>query len=131
MIAATRIASYCKLNEVFHESQFGSRHGRSKSDAVARLVTTVEESWRQKPMALMLLLDVKGAYDRVNKQLLLKRVVEVGIAGNILRWVESFLSGRRVMLVIDGRTGKTHECTTYKLACRKAHRCRRYCLSWQ
>jgi hypothetical protein len=60
-------------------------------------------------MALMLLLDVKGAYDRVNKQRLLKRLVEVGIAGNTVRWVESFLSDRRAMLVIDDRTGKTHD----------------------
>ena len=35
------------------------------------------------------------------------RMIEVGIAGNIVRWVDSFLSDRRAMLVIDGRTGET------------------------
>jgi retron-type reverse transcriptase len=51
---------------------------------------------------------VKGAFDRVNKKHLLKRMVQVGIAGNIVRWVDSFLSDRRAMLVIDGGTGETH-----------------------
>lgn len=107
--AATWIASYCERNGVFHKGQFGCRHGRSTSDAVAKLVTFVEDAWQRKQMVLTLLLDIKGAFDRVNKRQLLKRMIEVGIAGNIVRWVDSFLLDRRAMLVIDGRTGKTHD----------------------
>jgi hypothetical protein len=59
--------------------------------------------------SLTLLLDVKGAFDRVNKKQLLNRMLQVGIAGNIVRWVDSFLSDRRAMLVIDGRTGETRD----------------------
>ena len=103
---ATWIASYCEANEVFHRGQFGCRRGRGTSDAVAQLVAKVENTWVQKRTAIALLLDVKGAFDRVNKQRLLRRMVEVGIAGNIVRWVDSFLSDRRAMLVIDGRTGE-------------------------
>jgi hypothetical protein len=56
-----------------------------------------------------LLLDVKGAFDRANKKQLLNRMVQVGMAGNIVRWVDSFLSDRRVMLVIDIRTSETRD----------------------
>jgi retron-type reverse transcriptase len=35
-------------------------------------------------------------------------MTQVGMAGNMIRWVDSFLSDRRAMLVIDGRTGQTH-----------------------
>lgn len=108
-VAATWIASYCETNGVFHKGQFGCRQGRSTSDAVAKLVTFVEDAWQRKQTVLTLLLDIKGAFDRVNKRQLLKRMVEVGIAGNIVRWVDSFLSDRRAMLVIDGRTGKTND----------------------
>lgn len=34
-------------------------------------------------------------------------MIQVGLAGNIVRWVELFLSDRQAMLVIDGRTGDT------------------------
>lgn len=104
---ATWIASYCESNDIFHRGQFGCRRGRGTSDAVAQLVAKVEGAWRQKRVALALLLDVKGAFDRVNKQKLIRRMIQVGIAGNIVRWVDSFLSDRRAMLVIDGRTGET------------------------
>jgi hypothetical protein len=60
-------------------------------------------------MVLTLLLDIKGAFDRVNKRQLLKRMIEVGVAGNTVRWVDSFLSDRRATLFIDGRTGKTQD----------------------
>lgn len=67
------------------------------------------DSWERKQMAVTLLLDTKGAFDRVNNQRLLKRLIETGIAGTIVRWVNSSLSDRRVMLAIDGRMGETYD----------------------
>jgi hypothetical protein len=58
-------------------------------------------------MVVTLLFDIKGAFDRVNKRQLLKRMVRIGIAGDIVRWVDSFPSDRQAMLAIDGRRGKT------------------------
>jgi hypothetical protein len=45
----------------------------------------------------------------VNKKQLLNRMVQVGIAGNVVHWVDSFLSDRRAMLMIDGRTSETRD----------------------
>jgi hypothetical protein len=104
---ATRITSFCEREDVFHKGQFGCRRRRGTSDAVAQLIAKVEKAWSAKRTAPALLLDVKGALDRVDKTHLLKRMILVGIAGNIVRWVDSFLSNRRAMLVIDGRTGET------------------------
>lgn len=106
---ATLIASHCETNDNFHQGQFGCRRGRGTSDAVAQLVSRVEDAWGKKRTGLALLLDVKGAFDRVNKKQLLKRMVQAGLAGNIVRWVNSFLLNRRALLVIDGRTGETHD----------------------
>ncbi|KAL1581840.1 hypothetical protein WHR41_09430 [Cladosporium halotolerans] len=105
-VVATWIASFCEKNEIFHTGQFGCRRRRGTSDAVAQLVAKVEGAWSKKRIALALLLDVKGAFDRVNKRQLLKRMIEVDGAGNIVRWVDSFLTDRQAMLVIDGRTGE-------------------------
>jgi hypothetical protein len=66
----------------------------------------------RKQTALALLLDVKGAFDRVNKGQLLRQIVQVGIVGNIIHWVNLFLSYRRAVLVVDGRTGESHDIQT-------------------
>jgi retron-type reverse transcriptase len=104
---ATWIASFYQRQDVFHRGQFGCRWGRGTSGAVAKVVAKVERAWGAKRTALALLLDVKGAFDKVDKMHLLKRMIQVGIAGNIMRRVGSFLSNRQAMLVIDGRTGET------------------------
>jgi hypothetical protein len=85
----------------------GCHCGRGTSDAVAQLVANVEKAESTKRTAFPLQLDVKGAFKRVKKTKLLKRLIQAGIVGNIVRWVDSFLSNRRFMLVIDGRTGDT------------------------
>lgn len=45
----------------------------------------------------------------MNEQRLLKRLIEAGISGNVIRWVNPFPSERRAMLSIDRRTGETHD----------------------
>jgi hypothetical protein len=72
---ATWIASFCEREDVFHRGQFGCRQGRGTSDAVAQLVAKVERAWGAKRNALALLLDVKGAFDRVDKTHLLTRMM--------------------------------------------------------
>jgi hypothetical protein len=104
---ATWIASFCERKDIFHRGQFGYQRGRGTSDAVAQLVAKVERAWAAKRIAVALLLDVGGLFDRVDKTYLLKRMMQVSIANNIVRWVDSFLFNRRAILVIDGRTGDT------------------------
>ena len=47
-------------------------------------------------------MDVKGAFDHVSKPRLLNRMMELQLDPCLIRWRESFLSDRRVSMVIDG-----------------------------
>lgn len=87
-VVATWVAS-CETNEVFYREQFGCRGGRGTS------VAKFENAWSQKRTALALILDVNGAFDRVNKKHLIKRMVQVDIAGNIVPRVDSFCVEQR------------------------------------
>lgn len=74
---------------------------------MAQLVAKVETAWSENNIALVLLLDVNGVFNQVSRAQLLKRMMQVGIASNLVRWVDSFLSNGQAMLVNDGRTGQT------------------------
>jgi hypothetical protein len=67
-VVATWIVSFCEKNDVFYRGQFSYRRGRSTLDAVAQLVAKVENTWVKKRTTLTLLLDVRGAFDRVDKR---------------------------------------------------------------
>ena len=57
-------------------------------------------------------MDVKRAFDHVSKEQLLTRMVELGIDGDLVIWTGSFLTDRKVQLVIDGHNNKEREIVT-------------------
>ena len=64
----------------------GARKGRSAIDAVATLVHTVQEIWAEKKLAAALFMDVKGAFDHVSKGQLIKRMIELEVDGDLVKW---------------------------------------------
>ncbi len=103
-IAAEIVSKQCERLELLHNGQFGSRKYRSSIDAVAKLIATVEHAWKHKKIAGTLFLDIKGAYPNICRKRLIQRMVDLGIPGDIVRWTNSFLTDRKVQLVIDGYT---------------------------
>ena len=48
--------------------------------------------------------DFKKAFDNVPHRRLLKKLEAYGIQGNILKWVESFLTERKQKVVVNGKS---------------------------
>ena len=60
----------------------------------------------------MVLLDVKGAYDRISPNRLVQICLDLGLPQSLCKWIESFLKNRRVQLVFDGQTQNLIEVET-------------------
>jgi ribonuclease HI len=107
-IAAEAIADYCESAGVLHQGQMGSRRNRSAIDAVACLIQEVFQGWEQQQLTGAAFLDMVGAFDHTDPARLVKRMGELGIDRDLMRWVQSFLTDRKVLLVIDGHQGQEH-----------------------
>ena len=85
--------------------QFGFRKGYSTTDAIHYLVTAVQHTLHNRKAkgkglhCPVLFLDIKKAFDRVDHDILLQRVMRAGIAGRAWRWLRSFLSDRQMRCV--------------------------------
>lgn len=53
-------------------------------------------------MADMLLMDVKGAFDHVSRYELIRKMEAMEADGELVRWMDLFLSKKMVSLVVDG-----------------------------
>jgi len=104
-VAANAIAQECEQRRLLHDGQFGCRKRRSAVEAVGWLLKIVEEVWRRGNTAAVLLMDVKGAFPHVAKGNLIKRMEEMGFEADLVRWVESFMEERRVIMSMDGKEG--------------------------
>ncbi|QKX53974.1 uncharacterized protein TRUGW13939_01054 [Talaromyces rugulosus] len=101
-LAAGLIADWCEAQGALHPGQMGCRRGRGAIDAVACLVQTVHEGWTQKLLTGTIFIDVMGAFDHVDPYKLSEAMEAAGLDNDLIRWTLSFLTNRRVSLVIDG-----------------------------
>jgi hypothetical protein len=80
----------------------GCRRGWGAIDAVACLVQIVYEGWAQKLLTGTIFIDVMGAFDHVDPYKLSEAMEAAGLDNDLIRWTLSFLTDRRVSLIIDG-----------------------------
>jgi len=111
-IAANAIADECEQRRSLHDRQFGCRQRRSAIDAVGRLMKRVEEAWGRGNTAAVLLMDVKGAFPHVAKGNLIKRMEEMGFEADLVRWVESIMEDRKVIMSMDEKEGDSMDVDT-------------------
>jgi len=111
-VAANAIAEECERRRLLHDGQFGCRKRRSAIDVVGRMMKRVEEAWGRGNTAAVLLMDVKGAFPHVAKGNLIKRMEEMGFEADLVRWVESFMEDRKVIMSMDGKEGDSMDVET-------------------
>lgn len=104
-LVADLITDFAETQGLFHEGQFGGRRQRSAVDAVACLIGEIEQAWGEGKLGACLFMDIMGAFDHVVRQKLIGGLWGMGMDGDLVRWVDSFLSNRRALLVIDGHAG--------------------------
>ena len=51
-------------------------------------------------------LDFKKAFDSVSHKCLLYKLERLGVSGNVLKWISSFLSNRQQSVVINGQSSE-------------------------
>jgi len=102
--AADLIADHLERKRGLHEGQFGCRKRRSCVDAVAIMMNRTQQAWEQKKIAGALFMDVKSAFNNVDKTFLGKWMEELGLEADLIRWTMSFMSDRRVKLVLKVRS---------------------------
>lgn len=93
------------------DTQFGFRARRSTSDAILQLLTSLQtlcgttathgssKTKTRKLRCATLFLDIQKAFDRVDHDILLARLYNIGVRGAAWRWIRSFLSNRRARCV--------------------------------
>ena len=105
-LVARRLAWTAIREKIVHPQHFGALPGRAATDLVAAAVHDIEESWARGRVVSLLTLDIKGAFDAVLPGRMVRRLQEQGWPPNLVRWVNSFMTGRTGRIRMDGLTGE-------------------------
>ena len=93
-VVRKQLVEYLEDYSLLEICQHGSRAGRSTLTQLMSQHTKLLESLKDGSNLELLYLDFSKAFDKVSHPILLERMAELGIGGNLLEWIRAFLSDR-------------------------------------
>jgi len=91
----------CENTGILPPNHFGGRPGRATTDSIHLMVKTVKDAWRKGEVALLLCLDVKGAFLSTAVDVLKHEMCQHRVPEGHVEWLKRRLEGRQTMLVFD------------------------------
>lgn len=90
----TRLEWFVEANSIIPNIQYGFRRGKSCVDSFVSLISDLRYAKSSNSSAVCVFLDVKGAFDNVQPEILVKVMSGLGIPGIICKYIYNFLYGR-------------------------------------
>ncbi|XP_015111524.1 uncharacterized protein LOC107037477 [Diachasma alloeum] len=95
-----RLDWWIEHHEMINNSQTGFRKGVSCHNNLANLCFIINEALAHQQHALAAFLDVKGAFDNVNPQILLDKLAELGCSQKVAKFIQ-FLTYKRFIQTVN------------------------------
>ena len=104
----TRLVWYLEYNNIFHENQYGFRNGHSSVDVLVRIDTYIKNAFAMKEHVIAVFFDLEKAYDTTWRHHILKTLFNLGIVGELPRFIKNFLSDRKMKIRIDNALSNSY-----------------------
>ncbi|RVE46275.1 hypothetical protein evm_009099 [Chilo suppressalis] len=99
-IVCKRIYRFFEKYKVLNKNQHGFREKHSTTSAVLDCSFEILNALNENKCAVVVFMDVSKAYDRVLHEVLLKKLEQLGILGNTVKWLASYLKDRKQFVQI-------------------------------
>ena len=106
-IVKDHILNHLSTNNLLSPYQFGFIPGRSCSTQLLLMLDYLTHHLDEGYSIDVIYLDFQKAFDTVPHRRLLQKLTSFGIHGNVLKWIESFLSNRVQQVVLNGHKSST------------------------
>ena len=103
-----RIVGYLEKYGLFCDFQYGFRSSRSSADLLTVVSDRIARAFNRSVATPAVALDISKAFDRVWHAGLLQKLKSYGISGHIFGLISSFLSDRRLPVVLDGKSSQEY-----------------------
>ena len=103
-----RIVDHLQKCGLFSDFQYGFRSSRSTADLLKVVSDRIARAFNRSGATRAAALDISKAFDRVWHAGLLHRLKSYGISGQIFGFISSFLSNRRLRVVLHGKSSQEY-----------------------
>ena len=102
-----RLDWFVQTNSLLHTSQCGFRRGLSTMDVLLRFEHNIRQAQMASEICIIAYMDLSCAFDTVNPLVLLIKLANYNITGNILGWLKSYLVNRAIRVRLGDTYSKT------------------------
>jgi len=95
-----RLLSYLQKIKFLHDHQFGFTVGKSTEEALLHFLSNIYSALNNSQIPIALFLDIAKAFDTVDHNILLMKLWNIGVRGNIFEWFKSYLRNRRQVVKV-------------------------------
>ena len=103
-----RIVDHLENCGLFSDFQYGFRSSRSTADLLTVVFDRIARAFNRSGATRAVALDISEAFVRVWHAGLLHKLKSYGISGQIFGLISSFLSNRRLQVVLDGKSSQEY-----------------------
>ena len=103
-----RIVDHLEKCGLLSDFQYGFRSSRSTADILTIVSDRIARVFNRSGFSRALALDISKAFDRVWHAGLLHKLKSYGISGQIFGLISSFLSNRRLRVVLDRKSSQEY-----------------------
>ena len=103
-----RMVDHLEKCGLFSDFQYGFRSSRSTADLLTVVTDRIARAFNRSGATRAVALDISKAFDRVWHAGLLHKLKSYGISGQIFGLISSFLSNRRLRVVLDGKSSQEY-----------------------
>ena len=108
-LMASRLNIFLDLNSIIIPNQFGFRAGFTTTHSLISITETIKKTIDEKKIGCGIFIDLKKAFDTVNHDILLQKLEHYGIRDVALSWFESYLTGRKQYVHLNGVNSVTND----------------------
>ena len=114
-LVSNRIADHLEKCGLFSDFQYGFRSPRSTADLLPVLSGRIARAFNRSGTTRAVALDISKGFDRVWHADLLHKLKFYGNSGVIFSLISSFLSNRRLRVVLDGKSSQEDYTRSYEI----------------
>ena len=102
-IVYKRLYSFITHTNNFSSQQFGFRQNHSTTHATTLLINNIVDAFEKRQSVLGIFLDLSKAFDTIDHDILLLKLIHYGVRGVSLEWFKSYLTGRKQKVECAGK----------------------------
>lgn len=106
------ILEFLMTNDLISKYQYGFQPGKSCTTQLIRVIDYWTDALDQHDAIDAVYLDFQKAFDKVPHRRLIFKLKTLGIQGQILNWIEAFLTDRRQRVTVDGQSSNWIQVTS-------------------